>query len=602
VRRLETIPASSLVYLSGMEYKEYISDISTKIGILDVIGHYVRLRKQGRNYVGLCPFHHEKTPSFTVSPDKNMFYCFGCKASGDMLTFVRKVHNVSLPEAVEIVSKEFHVELPPWHMSTAASRERQELLQTLKLVAAAFAAALQSPQAAECQEYVRSRGLSSETVKRFSLGYCPPNAEGLVKWCSEHGVDGDSLARTGVVQRHEGRSFSPFSHRLMFPIWDSIGNIIAFGGRAIDGSMPKYTNSPETPLFAKRRTLYALPLAEASIRKTGTAVVVEGYMDAIALHAAGFTNTVASLGTAFTEEQGTLLRRSASRVLLNFDSDEAGQRAARLALTIADRTGLDVAVVRVKGAKDPDELLREQGGTAQYQIALDQAISVGDFLLDAAVAGRDMNSVSGRRAFVQEMMESVDDMQDSLLRTQLLTQIARRVGVREEEVVAIYHKGHARVNQPAVADPWRLPRKSLGHARIPTGGSLQNPRSILEQELVHGLIHNLDHLSELLPFLDGLSLQDEACQEILSVLRRETSGENALVPSLVAQLGPEAAALVGRWSLEERKPETPVQDGQWSPEEHKMSYLGVKDAANRLRSGSSAVAPGDSLTANERGG
>jgi DNA primase len=577
-----------------MEYKEYIADISTKIGILDVIGHYVKLRKQGRNYVALCPFHHEKTPSFTVSPDKNMFYCFGCKASGDMLTFVRKVHNVSLPEAIEIVSKEFHVELPPWHMSTAASRERQELLQTLKLVATAFAAALQSAQAGECQEYVRSRGLSSETVKHFSLGYCPRNTDSLVKWCSEHGIDEDSLARTGIVQQHEGHSFSPFAHRLMFPIWDSIGNIIAFGGRAIDGSMPKYTNSPETPLFAKRRTLYALPLAEPSIRETGTAVVVEGYMDAIALHAAGFTNTVASLGTAFTEEQGTLLKRSASRVLLSFDSDEAGQRAARLALSIADRTGLDVAVVKIEGAKDPDELLRELGGKAQYQVALDKAISVGDFLLDAAVVGRDMNSSSDRRAFVQEMMESVNDMQDSLLRTQLLTKIASRVNVGYEEVLAIYHKGHTHVEQPAVADPYRLSRKSLGHSRIPTGGSLV-PRSKLEQDLVHGLIHNLDRLSELRPLLDGLSLQDEACQEILSVLRRETSGETDLVSSLVAQLGPEAAALVGRWSLEER-------ELRWPVEEHKLSLQGVKDTARWLRSGSSAVTSGDGSVAHERGG
>jgi DNA primase len=578
-----------------MEYKEYIAEIGTKIGILDVIGHYVKLRKQGRNYVGLCPFHHEKTPSFTISPDKDMFYCFGCKASGDMLTFVRKVHNVSLPEAIEIVSKEFHVELPPWHMSTAASRERQDLLQTLKLVATAFAAALQSPQAGECQEYVRSRGLSSETVKHFSLGYCPRNTDSLVKWCSEHGIDEDSLARTGIVQRHEGHSFSPFSHRLMFPIWDSIGNIIAFGGRAIDGSMPKYTNSPETPLFAKRKTLYALPLAEPSIRETGTAVVVEGYMDAIALHAAGFTNTVASLGTAFTEEQGTLLKRSASRVLLNFDSDEAGQRAARLALSIADRTGLDVAVVRVEGAKDPDELLREPEGKAQYQVALDQAISVGDFLLDAAVVGRDMSSVGGRRAFVQEMMESVDDMQDSLLRTQLLSQIALRVHVREEEVLAMYHKGRKRVEQPAVTDPWRLLHsRSLGHLGLPTGGSLQTARSVLEQEVVHGLIHNLDRLSELLSLLDGLSLQDEACQEILSVLRRETSGETALVPSLITQLGPEAAAMVSQWSLERR-------DLRWV-EEHKLSYEGVRDTANRLRTGSSAVTQEDSSITHERGG
>lgn len=578
-----------------MEYKEYIAEIGTKIGILDVIGHYVKLRKQGRNYVGLCPFHHEKTPSFTISPDKDMFYCFGCKASGDMLTFVRKVHNVSLPEAIEIVSKEFHVELPPWHMSTAASRERQELLQTLKLVATAFAAALQSPQAGECQEYVRSRGLSSETVRHFSLGYCPRNTESLVKWCSEHGIDEDSLARTGIIQRHEGHSFSPFSHRLMFPIWDSIGNVIAFGGRAIDGSMPKYTNSPETPLFAKRKTLYALPLAEPSIRETGTAVVVEGYMDAIALHAAGFTNTVASLGTAFTEEQGTLLKRSASRVLLNFDSDEAGQRAARLALSIADRTGLDVAVVRVEGAKDPDELLREPEGKAQYQVALDQAISVGDFLLDAAVVGRDMSSVGGRRAFVQEMMESVDDMQDSLLRTQLLSQIALRVHVREEEVLAMYHKGRKRVEQPAVTDPWRLLHsRSLGHLGLPTGGSLQTARSVLEQEVVHGLIHNLDRLSELLSLLDGLSLQDEACQEILSVLRRETSGETALVPSLITQLGPEAAAMVSQWSLERR-------DLRWV-EEHKLSYEGVRDTANRLRTGSSAVTQEDSSITHERGG
>ncbi len=561
-----------------MEYKDYIAEVSSKIGILDVIGHYVKLRKQGRNYVGLCPFHHEKTPSFTVSPDKNMFYCFGCKATGDMLTFVRKIHNVSLPEAVEIVSKEFDVDLPPWHMSTAASRERQELLQTLKVVAEAFSAALQSTQAEQCQEYVRRRELSPDIVQRFSLGYCPRNIESLVAWCSDHGVDESSLARAGIVQRHDGRAFSPFAHRLMFPIWDSIGNIIAFGGRAIDGSMPKYTNSPETPLFSKRRTLYALPLAEPSIRKKGTAIVVEGYMDAIALHASGFHEAVASLGTAFTEEQATLLKRSASRVLLNFDSDEAGQRAARLALSIADRTGLDVAVVRVAGAKDPDELLHEPGGSDLYQLALDQAISVGDFLIEAATAGKDMSSVSGRRSFVQEMMESVDDMQDSLLRTQLLTQIARRVGVREEEVLGMYRKGRTRIEQPAVVDPWRIPRKSLGHSRIPTGASLQSTRSILERDVAHGLIHNLDRLPEILPQLDELAFQDEMCYEIVGVVRREALGGTTLIPALVAQLSPDAAALVGRWSLEE----------------HKLSYQGLRDTIARLQVLPSVMEHGES--------
>lgn len=549
-----------------MEYKDYIAEVSTKIGILDVIGHYVKLRKQGRNYVGLCPFHHEKTPSFTVSPDKNMFYCFGCKATGDMLTFVRKIHNVSLTEAIEIVSKEFDVELPPWHMSTEASKERQELLQALKIAGAAFSAALESSQAEQCQEYVQRRQLSHDIIQRFSLGYCPRDIEALLRWCSERGVTENSLVRAGIVQRHEGRVFSPFANRLMFPIWDSIGNVIAFGGRAIDGSMPKYTNSPETPLFSKRRTLYALPLAEPSMRKEGTAIVVEGYMDAIALHAAGFEQAVASLGTAFTEEQATLLKRSASRVFLNFDSDEAGQRAARLALSIADQTGLDVAVVRVAGAKDPDELLHEPGGRDLYQLALDQAISVGDFLIEAATAGKDMNSVAGRRSFVEEMMQSVGTMQDSLLRTQLLTQIAHRVGVREEEVLAMYRKGRSQAQQTTVADPWRIPRRSLGHSKIPTGGSLQNTRSVLEQEVVHGLIHNLDRLPQILLQLRKVSFHDETCQEILAVITRETTGENALVPALVAQLGPDAAALVGRWSLEE----------------HKLSYQGLLDTITRL--------------------
>lgn len=563
-----------------MEYKDYIAEVSSKIGIVDVIGHYVKLRKQGRNYVGLCPFHHEKTPSFTVSPDKNMFYCFGCKATGDMLTFIRKIHNVSLPEAIEIVSKEFDVELPPWHMSTTASRERQELLQALKIAAEAFSAFLQGSQADVCRAYVQRRQLSPDIVQRFSLGYCPRNVEALVAWCADHGVDANALARAGIVRQHEGHFFSPFAHRLMFPIWDSIGNIIAFGGRSIDGTMPKYTNSPETPLFSKRKTLYALPLAEPAIRKEGTAIIVEGYMDAIALHAAGFPQTVASLGTAFTEEQATLLKRSASRVLLNFDSDEAGQRAARLALSTSDRTGLDVAVVRVAGVKDPDELLHEPGGKELYQAALDQAISVGDFLIEAAIRGKDMNSVTGRRSFVQEMMESVDDMQDSLLRTQLLTQIARRVGVREDEVLGMYRKGRARVDQPSAADPWRIPRKNLGHSRIPTGASLQSNRSILERDVAHGLVHNLDRLSEVLPLLEQLTFEDDVLSEIVSVLRRETSTGSMVVPALVAELSPDAAALVGRWTLED----------------HKLTFQGLKDTISGLLRAHSAVIPGGNAT------
>lgn len=552
-----------------MEYKEYAAEVSTKIGIVDVIGRYVKLHRQGRNYVGLCPFHHEKTPSFTVSPDKNLFYCFGCKASGDMLTFVRRIHNVSLPEAVDIVSREFQVELPPWHMSTAASRDRQQLLEAMKVTAAGFAAALRTDGASQCRDYMKDRGLGADIVQRFGLGYCPSSAASLIQWCTSHGVSLDVLTRTGVVQQHGSEVTSPFSHRLVFPIWDSVGNVVAFGGRAIDGSMPKYINSPETALFSKRRTLYGLPLAESSIRETGFAIVVEGYMDAIALHASGFTNAVASLGTAFTEEQGNLLKRSTSRVLLNFDSDTAGQHAALAALAVADRTGIDVAIVRVQGAKDPDELLRQPNGRERYQAALDQAVAVDDFLLDVSSSGKDLSSATGQRALVQEVMETVDDMRDSLLRTQLLSKMALRIHVREEELVGLYRKGRRAAPRQPVADPWQLPRKSLGHSRIPTGESLRSARSALEQDLVHGLVHNLDHCPELLPGLDGVALQDETYREILEVIRREGLSGTLQPATLVAELSPEAGSLVGKWAFEE----------------HKLTYAGIMDIAGRLKSG-----------------
>ncbi|HOV50217.1 MAG TPA: DNA primase [Candidatus Cryosericum sp.] len=553
-----------------MEYKEYAAEVSAKIGIVDVIGHYVKLHRQGRNYVGLCPFHHEKTPSFTVSPDKNLFYCFGCKASGDMLTFVRRIHNVSLPEAVDIVSREFQVELPPWHMSTAASRDRQQLLEAMKVAAAGFAAALRTDGASQCRDYMKDRGLVDDIVQRFGLGYCPSSAASLIQWCAGRGVSVDVLTRTGVVQQHGSEVTSPFSHRLVFPIWDSVGNVVAFGGRAIDGSMPKYINSPETALFSKRRTLYGLPLAEPSIRETGFAIVVEGYMDAIALHASGFTNAVASLGTAFTEEQGNLLKRSTSRVLLNFDSDTAGQHAALAALAVADRTGIDVAIVRVQGAKDPDELLQQPDGRARYQAALDQAVAVDDFLLDVSSSGKDLSSATGQRAFVQEVMETVDDMRDSLLRTQLLSKMALRIHVREEELVGLYRKGRRAAPRQPVVDPWQLPRKTLGHSRIPTGESLRSARSALEQDLVHGLVHNLDHCPELLPALDGVALQDETYREILEVIRREGLSGTLQPATLVAELSPAAGSLVGKWAFEE----------------HKLTYAGIMDIAGRLKSGS----------------
>ncbi|MDO9100148.1 MAG: DNA primase [Caldisericota bacterium] len=552
-----------------MEYREYVAEASVKVGILEGIGHYVKLHKQGRNYVGLCPFHHEKTPSFTVSPDKGMFYCFGCKACGDLFTFVRKIHGVSMQEAVEIISREFSVELPPWHMSTTASRERQVLLGAFKAASESFTEALDLDCAVECRGYLQQRGLGHDTARKFLLGYCPKDVSWLVNQCVTRGVDEGALVRAGIVQRHGNSLSSPFSHRLMFPIWDTIANVIAFGARSIDGSMPKYTNSPETPLFAKRRTLYALPLAEAAIREERTAIVVEGYMDTIALHAHGFTNAIASMGTAFTEEQAAVVKRMAARVLLSFDGDEAGQHAAQQALAVADKTGLDISVVRIRGAKDPDELLKTENGQTQYRAAIDAAISVTDFLLERAATGKDLASTSGRRAFVDEMGEIIGSMQDPLLREDLVRKMSRLLdGVSEKEILSMVLRRRVNPALQSASDVWHIKRAALKHPSRPRAEVQTTARWQTERFITHGIVHFLDKPADIVRLLAGLTLQDEACREIANVVARESSTRALDAGQLIAQLSPEAAALVA----------------QWSAEEHRFSFDSLVDAIKRFHS------------------
>jgi DNA primase len=365
---------------------ELVEEVKTRSDIVTVVSQYVRLDKRsGANFFGLCPFHSEDTPSFSVSPGKQLFYCVGCHKGGNVITFIREMEKCSFPEAVKILADRAGIQLP--EPDDAAYRERAELnarLRQLYLEAARYYYhSLNGPEGREARQYLASRAIRESTARKFGLGYAPEAWDGLLRHLADREItDPRLLEQSGLFRRGKNNGFYDlFRNRLMFPIIDALGQIIAFGGRVLDQSQPKYLNSPETPLFTKGRHLYALNLAKTSADKR--LVVVEGYMDTIAMHQAGVNNTVATLGTALTEAQASLLRKYTDQVIVGFDADAAGQTAALRSLDILTAHGLKVTVLRVPDAKDPDEFIRRYG-PERFRALLDQALPLLDFKLESA--------------------------------------------------------------------------------------------------------------------------------------------------------------------------------------------------------------------------
>ena len=329
--------------------------------ITEVIGQYVQLRHRGRTYTGLCPFHNEKTPSFTVYPDTQSFYCFGCGAAGDVINFVRKISNLGYVEAVKQLAGRAGMPMP--EEDDQESRSRSRLLEINRNAARYFYDQLNAPtpEAAMARRYWREkRGLSDAAIRRFGLGYAPEDFVGLLHYLRHRGFTEPELESSGLVKRSaKGNLYDIFRHRVMVPIIDVRGNIIAFGGRVMDDSKPKYINSPETMVYHKSRTLFALNVAKKSTSKRY--ILCEGYMDVISMHEAGFDTAVCACGTALTPEQVKLLTEYADEVVLSYDSDEAGQKATERSLALFSGTNLQVRVLNIPGAKDPDEFIRTYG-------------------------------------------------------------------------------------------------------------------------------------------------------------------------------------------------------------------------------------------------
>lgn len=412
---------------------DLIEEVRSRNDIVDVIGSYVKLQRRGSSYFGLCPFHNEKSPSFSVSPAKQMFYCFGCGAGGNVFTFLMEYENFTFPEALKSLADRAGVDLPEVEYSEEAKKQRDlksAVLEVNKMAATFFYYQLRAPQGAKAMEYLKKRALSDETMRRFGLGYAGPYSDALYRYLKQKGISDALLKESGLMSVNERQGmYDKFWNRVMFPIMDVNGKVIGFGGRVMGDAKPKYLNSPETIIFDKSRNLYGLHIARTSRKKY--LLVCEGYMDVISMHQAGFTNAVASLGTALTSQHASLLKRYTDEVILTYDSDEAGVKAALRAIPLLKAAGIATKVLHMDPYKDPDEFIKARG-TEAFEERIAQAEN--SFLFELSVLERsyDMRDPESKTRFHQAAAARIAGFELELERENYIEAVAAKYHVSFE--------------------------------------------------------------------------------------------------------------------------------------------------------------------------
>lgn len=419
----------------------FIDELVAKNPIEDVVGQYVNLKRSGANLFGLCPFHGEKTASFSVAPDKGMYYCFGCHKGGGVVNFMMEIEGLSYPDAVRSLAKRAGLEVPEDEQYQSRYRQQERLWALCKEAARYYHAQLYAPAGAEALQYAQKRGMPKSTLTRFGIGFAPNSWSGLIDAMHAKGYTDQELKDAGLVSEKSGRIYDRFRNRLMFPIIDVRGNLIGFGGRVMDDSTPKYLNSPETIIFNKRKNLFALNLAKKS--KLGYLILVEGYMDAVALHQYGFDCAVASLGTSLTEEHATLLSRYTEQVILIYDGDEAGQNATRRAIPMLERAGLQVKVLRMRDAKDPDEFLKKFGAD-KFKLLLEESANRVEYQMDAIRRKYDLREDEQRVKFLQEAAELICTLGSAVQREVYGSRAAEAAGISADAMKLEVNKAYRR--------------------------------------------------------------------------------------------------------------------------------------------------------------
>ncbi len=414
--------------------EELIEEIRLKNDIVDVVSEYVRLEKKGKYFFGLCPFHSEKTPSFTVTPNLQIFNCFGCHKGGNVFHFIMNMENLDFLESVKYLADRAGIKLPESgdEKDTEAAKLRYEIIEINKSAAYYFCMNINSSKGRFAKEYLKERGINNETAKAFVLGYSLPEADDLYKYLIKSGFSKKGISESGlVIKTKKDEYIDIFRNRLMFPIFDIRGNTIGFGGRVLDNSTPKYINSPETPIYNKGSNLYALNIAKYSGKRE--LIVVEGYMDAISLHQCGLINTVASLGTALTVNQGKMLKKYAEEIILAFDADAPGQKAALRSLDLLGDFGCNLKILIIPNGKDPDEFIREFGAHEFTKLVKD-AIPLVEYKIECLKKEYNVNDIEGKIKFINKASEILSGLKSKVETEIYVKKIAREFDVSEESI------------------------------------------------------------------------------------------------------------------------------------------------------------------------
>ncbi|MBR5135101.1 MAG: DNA primase, partial [Clostridia bacterium] len=408
----------------------FIEELVLKNDIVDLISSYVSLRSRGRTHVGLCPFHNEKTPSFHVYPDTNSFFCFGCQAGGDVITFVKKIEHLDYMDAVRLLADRAGMDMPKQDASSElASNLRRRVLEANRETARFYHEQLFSEEGQAVLDYYRKRGYSDRTIRHFGLGYAP-SGSALLRHLRQKGYRDEELFQAGLIRKNQkGYYYDNFYHRAMIPIIDVRGNVIGFGGRALEkDAKQKYINTSDTSVFKKTNNLFALNFAKDHIAKNGEKrlILCEGYMDVIALHQAGFTNAVASLGTAVTPDHARMIARYADEIVLLLDSDAAGQNATVKAIGVFRNTGIRIRVARIPNGKDPDEFLKHHAPEA-LKLVLDRAVTDVDYLLASTKQNFVVDSDAGKLAYLQKAVETIAKLNNPMERDVYASRLSKEL-------------------------------------------------------------------------------------------------------------------------------------------------------------------------------
>lgn len=440
--------------MPGQIPEEFINDLRHRADIVNIISEFVSLKKQGRNYMGMCPFHSEKTPSFVVSPEKQIYHCFGCGKGGNVFSFLIEKNAMTFPEAVEYLAKRLGIALPQTSISPEKAKQdslKKRFYHINEITAVYYQQCLRLNDGREAMRYLLSRGLQDAALEKFILGFAPDDWSKLTNHLLKQGVTEQELLTLGLaVKSQKGNLIDRFRNRIIYPIMDEAGRIIGFGGRVLDDTQPKYLNSPDTPLFSKGKHLYGLHLAKGSIRENDRAIIMEGYMDVITSWQHGFTNAIGTLGTALTPDQVRLLMRYSYNIYICFDADSAGERAALRGLDILQDQGCNVSVITIPNSKDPDDFIRKEG-RARFTEIVERAHNLLEYKLIKLMEQTNTQTVAGRIKVVQELIPDILKTKSPIARQACVQMLAERLAFPETAIHAEIRK--ALTFEKTEADP-----------------------------------------------------------------------------------------------------------------------------------------------------